>query len=143
MVGINSAVRANANSIGFAIPINMVKQLLPMLLRDGQVTRSAIGRAHRATSAHSPTTTGGPSCTEARRAGAGRARSSPGGPADKAGLQPGDVIVAFEAKPIERDEQLRWLANTAGVGRAVTVGRCATASPRPGATLAPTQSGPR
>src|SRR4029077_4003610 len=43
VIGINSAIRANATGVGFAIPINMVKQLLPMLLRDGKVSRSAIG----------------------------------------------------------------------------------------------------
>ncbi len=43
VIGINSAIHANATGVGFAIPINMVKQLLPMLLRDGQVSRSAIG----------------------------------------------------------------------------------------------------
>ena len=36
VVGINAAVRANANNIGFAIPINMVKDILPMLLKDGR-----------------------------------------------------------------------------------------------------------
>ena len=39
----NTAVHATGQNIGFAIPINMVKQLLPMLLRDGHVTRSALG----------------------------------------------------------------------------------------------------
>src|SRR6202030_1553830 len=44
VVGINTAIRGGgAQGIGFAIPINMVKQLLPMLLRDGHVTRSALG----------------------------------------------------------------------------------------------------
>ncbi|HZO16666.1 MAG TPA: trypsin-like peptidase domain-containing protein, partial [Polyangiaceae bacterium] len=43
VVGINAAVRANANNIGFAIPMDMIVQLLPMLLRDGKVHRSAIG----------------------------------------------------------------------------------------------------
>ncbi len=43
VVGINTAIRAQANSIGFAVPINMVKELLPRLLRDGKITRSAIG----------------------------------------------------------------------------------------------------
>src|SRR5580658_9250379 len=44
VVGINSASRGGgAQGIGFAIPINMIKQLLPMLLRDGHVTRSAMG----------------------------------------------------------------------------------------------------
>src|ERR1700722_9092712 len=44
VVGMNSAIRGGgAQGIGFAIPVNMVKQLLPMLLRDGRVTRSAMG----------------------------------------------------------------------------------------------------
>ena len=44
VVGINTAIRGGgAQGIGFAIPINMVKQLLPMLLRDGHITRSALG----------------------------------------------------------------------------------------------------
>ena len=44
VVGMNSAIRGGgAQGIGFAIPINMIKQLLPMLLRDGHVTRSALG----------------------------------------------------------------------------------------------------
>ena len=46
---------------------------------------------------------------------------TPGGPADKAGLQPGDIVVAFEGQPIERSSQLQWLASTAGVGRTVTL----------------------
>ena len=46
VVAINTAIRGGgAQGIGFAIPINMVKQLLPMLLRDGHVTRSALGYA--------------------------------------------------------------------------------------------------
>jgi serine protease Do len=44
-----------------------------------------------------------------------------GGPADKAGLQPGDVIVAFDGQTLERSEQLTWLASTTGVGRTVTL----------------------
>ena len=44
VVGMNTAIRGDgAQGIGFAIPINMVKQLMPMLLRDGHFTRSALG----------------------------------------------------------------------------------------------------
>src|SRR5208283_500674 len=43
VVAMNSAIRGDAQGIGFAIPINMIRQLLPMLLRDGRVTRSALG----------------------------------------------------------------------------------------------------
>jgi serine protease Do len=44
---------------------------------------------------------------------------APAGPADRAGVATGDIVVGFESQPIERSAQLRWLASTAGVGRTV------------------------
>ena len=94
VVGINTAIRANANSIGFAIPINMVKELLPRLIKDGKVVRSAIGI--RVSSLVDEDTT---------RLGLGDGAGAlvrsvvPGGPADKAGVQVDDVITAFEGEP--------------------------------------------
>ncbi len=43
VVGMNSATNRAAQGLSFAIPINMIKQLLPVLLRDGHLTRSALG----------------------------------------------------------------------------------------------------
>jgi serine protease Do len=121
VVGINSAIRGGgAQGIGFAIPINMVKQLLPMLLRDGHVTRSAMGvriKDVRELAADDRQALKIPEGTS----GAVLEFVAAGGPADKAGLQPGDVVIAFDGTPIERFAQLQWLASTAGVGRTVTV----------------------
>ena len=123
VVGINTAIRGGgAQGIGFAIPINMVKQLLPMLLRDGHVTRSALGL--RIADAHELSNDdraalGLPQDT--RLWGAVVEYVASGGPADQGNLQPGDIIVAFEGRPIDHSAQLRWLASTAGVGRTVTV----------------------
>lgn len=121
VVGINSAIRGGgAQGIGFAIPINMVKQLLPMLLRDGHVTRSAMGvriKDVRELAADNRQALKIPE----RTSGAVLEFVAAGGPADKAGLQPGDVVIAFDGTPIERFAQLQWLASTAGVGRTVTV----------------------
>jgi serine protease Do len=123
VVGINTAIRGGgAQGIGFAIPINMVKQLLPMLLRDGHVTRSALGV--RIIDAHqlSPDDRSALRIPEGTHiAGAVIEYVSPSGPADKSGLEPGDIIVAFEGQAIERSAQLQWLASTAGVGRPVTL----------------------
>ncbi len=121
VVGMNSAIRGGgAQGIGFAIPINMIKQLLPMLLRDGHITRSALGVR----------------ISDIRELGSDERQAlkipegvngavlevvGPGGPADKAGLQPGDVIVAFEGKSIDHFAELQWLASTAGVGRTVAL----------------------
>jgi serine protease Do len=123
VVGINTAIKGDgAQGIGFAIPINMVKQLLPMLLRDGRVTRSAIG-VHvidpRQVPAEELRKLGLPEGERVHGALVGDVLT--GGPADKAGLQPGDVIVAFEGQALDRSAQLPWLASTTGVGRTVTL----------------------
>jgi serine protease Do len=121
VVGMNSAIRGGgAQGIGFAIPMNMIKQLLPMLLRDGHVTRSALGVSIKDLREL------GPEDRDALKLAAGSTGAvieyvAPGGAADKASLQPGDVIVGFDGTPIERQAQLQWLASTAGVGRSVTL----------------------
>jgi serine protease Do len=123
VVGINTAIRGGgAQGIGFAIPINMVKQLLPMLLRDGHVTRSALGvRIVDARQLSSDDRLALKLTEGTRITGAVIEYVNPGGPADRGGLAPGDIIVAFESQPIERSAQLQWLASTAGVGRPVTL----------------------
>jgi serine protease Do len=121
VVGINSAIRGGgAQGIGFAIPINMVKQLLPMLLRDGHVTRSAMGVRIKDVRELAPDDRQALKIPDGT-SGAVLEFVAAGGPADKAGLQPGDVVVAFDGTPIEHFAQLQWLASTAGVGRMVTV----------------------
>jgi serine protease Do len=120
VVGMNTAIRGGgAQGIGFAIPINMVKQLLPPLLRDGHFTRSALGIRILDARDLSP---------EDRRElklgdekGAVIESVEPGGPADKAKLQAGDLIVAFDGQPIDKSSLLQWKASTAGVGRTVTI----------------------
>src|ERR1019366_2339535 len=86
--GINTAIRGGgAQGIGFAIPINMVKQLLPMLLRDGHVTRSALGvRIVDAHQLSSDDRTALKLPEGARISGAVIEYVNPSGPADKAGL---------------------------------------------------------
>ncbi len=98
----------------------MVKQLLPMLLRDGHVTRSALGVRIDDVRKLTPDERQGLKVPE-DTTGAVLIVVAPGGPAAKAGLVAGDVIVAFDGTPIERFAQLQWLASTAGVGRVVTV----------------------
>jgi serine protease Do len=120
VVGVNSAIRGGgAQGIGFAIPINMVKQLLPMLLRDGHVTRSALGVQIRDVRELPPEDRADMKITEEK--GALIMAVDPKSGAAKAGLAPGDVIVAFEGQPIDRGSLLQWLASTAGVGKTVTI----------------------
>lgn len=120
VVGMNTAVRGGgAQGIGFAIPINMVKQLMPTLIEKGHVTRSALGVVIRDVRELTP--------EERKRLkidgdkGAVIDLVTQGGPADKAKLEVDDVIVGFDGKAIERGSLLQWLASTTGVGKEVTV----------------------
>ena len=119
VIGINSAIRANANGVGFAIPINMVKQLLPMLLRDGKVSRSALGvriadlRELSDDDKKDLGLTGDKGAVVEYVAG--------GGPADHAGVKVGDLITAFDGKDVSRGKELQWMASTTGVGKTVSL----------------------
>jgi serine protease Do len=115
-VGINTAIRAQANNIGFAVPINMVKELLPRLIKDGKIRRSAIGVIVEAVQADDVGRLGLPA-----EAGARVRAVVPGGPADRAGLAPDDVIVGFAGDPVPTPARLRWGASLAGVGQEVTL----------------------
>ncbi len=116
VIGINAAIRAQANNIGFAIPINMVKELLPQLLQDGHVKRSAVG-----------ITVSSVLERDVARLGLAEPRGAlvrsvlPGGPGDRAGLKIDDVIVAFEGDAVSGPEKLRWRASLAGKGKTVSL----------------------
>ncbi len=116
VVGINTAIRGNANNIGFAIPINMVKEVLPRLLKDGKIQRSALGVIV------SPVLPDDVERLKLPAAGGALVNSVvPGGPADRAGLAVDDVILSFNGRGIQRPEHLRWSASLAGVGNSATI----------------------
>ena len=114
VVGVNTALRSG-NSIGFAIPINMVKTLLPQIAQ-GTVERSWLG-----------VTLQDLTHEMARARGLDRARGSllanvvPGSPAAQAGLRPGDLVVRFGDRDVNDSAQLRWMTSIAGVGTVVDV----------------------
>jgi serine protease Do len=105
VIGINTAIYTDARQagnigIGFAIPSNTVRELLPQL-RGGKITRGRIGVAVRPIPADAVDEFG-----LKDRNGALVATVSPGGAADKAGLEPGDVIVAYNGKPVRNQDEL-------------------------------------
>jgi serine protease Do len=116
VIGINSAVNSAGQGIGFAIPVNLVKKLLPDLKARGHVQRSWIGVA---ISRVDPAVAGELGLDRPR--GALVTQIVDGGPAYKAGLKPGDVITKFDGKVIEDSSDLPLAAATAGVGRTVAI----------------------
>jgi serine protease Do len=105
VIGINTAIITNARSegnigIGFAVPINTVRDLLPQL-RQGKVIRGRIG-----VSVTQVPREGYEDLGLKSRMGAIVATVADGGAASKAGMQPGDVIVQFNGRPIQNNDEL-------------------------------------
>ncbi|MEV5151621.1 trypsin-like peptidase domain-containing protein [Streptomyces werraensis] len=105
VIGINSAIQSTSNGgfgtgqagsigLGFAIPINQAKYVAQELIRTGKPVYAKIGA-----SVSLEDTTGGAKITEQGVGGAEPV--DPGGPADKAGLKPGDVITKLDDRVID------------------------------------------
>ncbi|MFC8368892.1 S1C family serine protease [Streptomyces sp. NPDC057239] len=105
VIGINSAIQSTSNGgfgtgqagsigLGFAIPINQAKYVAQELIETGKPVYAKIGASVSLEDA-----TGGAKITE--QGAGGSEPVDPGGPADKAGLQPGDVITKLDDRVID------------------------------------------
>jgi len=96
VVGSNTAVIASAHGIGFAIPINSAKPVMKALIAEGRIARTSLGllavslRPQLAYVYDLPI-----------ERGALVRRVEPGGPAEQAGLEPGDVITEADGRPLK------------------------------------------
>ncbi len=109
VVGINTAIIAGGQGIGFATPINMVKEVLMQLKDSGRVTRGWIGVSIQELTPELAKTFG---LTEPR--GALISSVNPGDPAEAAGIEAGDIVVSFNGKAIDELNDLpRVVASTA------------------------------
>jgi serine protease Do len=118
VIGINTAIvsdRASNVGIGFAIPSNVVRELIDELY-DGKVTRGRIGVQIMDVSRESYQDLG---LTE--RMGAIVSMVQPGGPADQANVQPGDVIISFNGERIENTQNLQSLVVVTSPGTIVPI----------------------
>jgi serine protease Do len=95
VVGINTAIRSNANTIGFSVPINQAKQILPQLRAEGRVTRGWLGVQIQGVT---PEIAEQFDLEEAR--GALVSQVLPDTPAAQGGIERGDVIVEFNGEKI-------------------------------------------
>ena len=116
VVGINSAINAAGAGIGFAIPINQVKRMLPSMVSSGRYARSWIGVSIQGID---PDVVSGLGLPSAR--GALIREVVKDGPAAAAGILPGDVIVAFNGRVIHDANELPLMAGDAGVDTVVNL----------------------
>lgn len=112
VIGINNAIQARAQGIGFAIPINAVKQTLDQLKSRGKVERGYIGVVVSDLSPDLAEKLDLPKATRAPLITA----VTPGDPADRAGIKPYDVIVEVNGKPIQTSTDLILAITSIPVG---------------------------
>lgn len=116
VIGVNTAIVASGQGIGFAIPINMAKDIVPQLQKTGHVTRGLLG-----VSIQDLTPELAKSFGLKETQGALVAKVVPGGPADKAGIVIGDVITSFNGHAVATSKDLSRIVASTPVGETVTV----------------------
>jgi serine protease Do len=121
VVGINTAIASRSGGyqgIGFALPINTAAEVYNAIIKTGHMTRGSIGVSFT------------PSDTDQARAllksfgvseGVFVQTVAPGGPAEKAGIKEGDIIVALNGKPVHDGNQLVGTVTATPVGSPLEV----------------------
>ena len=120
VIAINTAFITNSGGsegVGFAIPINMFMRIAAQLIEHGKVRRASIGvNIDAAFSPSKAAELGLPRCAGALVSGV-----LPNSPAAAARLQPGDVILKYDSRPVENDSHLMTLVSLTDVGRSVSL----------------------
>ena len=120
LIGINTLIYSQTGGfigIGFAIPINMARQVMEELIYNGKVTRGWIGISIQDLTSTAREALG------LDYSGAGVLVSDvfKGQPAEKAGIKQGDVILSIDGKPILNSNELRNVVATLTPGKSVPV----------------------
>lgn len=119
LVGINTAIFSTSGGyqgIGFAVPTNMAKSVMESLISKGKVVRAWLG-----VTIQSLTPELAKQFDLKDEKGALVGDVVEGSPAEKSGLQRGDVIVEFEGKKIEEPNQLKNMVASTEPGKEVTL----------------------
>jgi serine protease Do len=116
VIGINTAIVAQGQGIGFAIPISMAKSILNDLKTKGKVTRGWLGISVQDISDDIAS-----NLNHSNKRGALVSDVFKGDPADKAGIRIGDIITEINGKPIKDTHELLLTIASLHVGQKMTV----------------------
>jgi serine protease Do len=120
VVGVNSAIASETgfySGYGFAIPINLARTVMNQLITDGRVHRAALGVSIQDVTINDAQYVGLPEI----RGVVVKDIPSEDSPARKAGMEPGDIIVAIDGKPVEYVGQLQQEVGFRKPGESVKV----------------------
>ncbi len=113
LIGINAAMFGVGQGINFAIPAGSAKRVLEQIVAHGYVIRGWIGAEYIDTPLNQR--------AQLARAGVQLQLVLPGGPADLAGMRPGDVLLRFDGREIGDEGQLRALESSLAPGTVVRI----------------------
>lgn len=116
VIGVNAAIDARAQGIGFVIPIDNVKSILPQLEKDGSIQRGFMGLQLDDLDEEQAKSLGLKESEGAFIVGV-----IPGHAGEKAGIEPYDLIVEFDGKKIASSRDLRKAAAGTPVGHKVAI----------------------
>ncbi len=114
VIGVNTAVLQNGQNIGFAIPINVIKDSVQNFQKNGQIKRPFLGVSYTLMSQDLAVLNNLPQ-------GAYVQDVQQGSPAESAGIQQGDVIVKIDGKPINENYTLANVVATDKIGQTLTL----------------------
>lgn len=122
VIGINTAVAQQAQTIGFAIPINEAKKLIDQVKKDGKIVKPYLGVYYLNISPENASTINinadhGAYITN----GGGQGAVIPNSPGDKAGLREHDIILKLNGKDITQDSTLAGQLSSFAPGDKITL----------------------
>ncbi len=116
VVGVNSAIIKGGQGIGFAVPIDMVKNILPQLKEKGYVERGYIGARLQPLNEELAST-----FDVSTNYGVLIAGVEEDGPADEAGLTKGDIVTKFDGERVRRVQELMFAVAEVSPGESATM----------------------
>lgn len=124
VIGINTAIDAQANGVGFAIPINSVKSAVSSVIKTGEIVRPKLGVRYIHLTKEIAALND-MDVIEGALISRGKDNNElavqPGGPADVAGLKEGDIIISIEGDDITEDHSLAYVLQNFSPGDSVVV----------------------
>jgi serine protease Do len=119
VIGVNTAIvspTGGSVGVGFAMPSNLVRPVVDQILRFGEARRGWFGVRLTPVTPEIAQRNNLP-----RAAGAVVTRVTPGGPAQRAGIRPGDIVLSFDGRDIADTRTLTRMVAEAQIGRTVSV----------------------
>jgi S1-C subfamily serine protease len=127
VVGINTAIAADSNGIGFAIPINIAKPIMDQAVAGEELARPYLGVRYEpvtvqlAEQRDLPVDEGALVRPGTANDGTRTPAVEPGGPAAEGGLQDGDIVVGMDGQPVDNEHPLDATLSQFAPGKTISV----------------------